>query len=212
MLLLLSVARAATLTVDPVDATAHATIQAAVDAAASGDTIEIAAGTYAECVDTGGRDLSLVGTGGSGATTVDGSGLCSAAFTVDAGEIVSVTGLTVLNATNRSFRVDSSTLELDDAVVDGNTNVGQTGLGVYAQSSTLAISNSSFTDVSGSYYAVLYAAETDLTITDSTFSGNHAYFYAGVLYFRSQGAHTLTITAATVEDNTFVGNSCLDAT
>jgi uncharacterized protein (TIGR03382 family) len=199
----LPITSAATLSVDPADGAAYATVQAAVTAASSGDTITIAAGTYAECVDTGGKDLALVGLYGSGATTIDGSHLCTtvAAITVDGGEDVSVTGVTVLNATFRSFKLLNSTLELDDVVVDGNTNSGSTGLGVYAQTSTLSITDSTFTNLSGGYYAVIYASDTDVTITDSTFSGNHAYYYAGVMYFYARGAHTLTIDGATFEDN-----------
>lgn len=45
-----SVASAATLCVDPDDAGCSATIQAAVDAAGAGDTIEIAKGLYFESV------------------------------------------------------------------------------------------------------------------------------------------------------------------
>ena len=44
------VAQAATICVDPADASCEATIQAAVTAAAAGDTIEIAAGGYLEYV------------------------------------------------------------------------------------------------------------------------------------------------------------------
>ena len=41
------------------------TVQAAVDAAANGDTIEIYAGTYTEQVDLGSKSLRLVGHGES---------------------------------------------------------------------------------------------------------------------------------------------------
>ena len=88
LLLLATTALAATLTVDPADSTAYATIQSAVTAASSGDTIEIAAGTYTECVDTGGKDLDLTGTSGSRATTLTGGSSCTSTptLTVDNGE------------------------------------------------------------------------------------------------------------------------------
>ena len=48
----------------------YSTIQAAVDAAGSGDTIEIAAGTYREQVTVNGKDITLHGAG-SGQTIIE---------------------------------------------------------------------------------------------------------------------------------------------
>ena len=63
----LSTVHAATLTVGPSD---YPSIQSAIDAASSQDTISISSGSYAECLDLGGKDLSLEG---SGSVTIDGS-------------------------------------------------------------------------------------------------------------------------------------------
>ena len=83
LLVLLSVpSLAATLTVDTSDATAYQTIQDAIDAAASGDTIDVAADTYEECLDTGGKDLTITGSSGSAATRLDGDGDCTSALVV----------------------------------------------------------------------------------------------------------------------------------
>ena len=68
-----STASAATLAVDPSSSAAYATIQDAIDAASTGDTITVVAGTYTECLDPGGLDLTITGDGSS-TTILDGNG------------------------------------------------------------------------------------------------------------------------------------------
>ncbi len=73
LFLLMGASWAATLQVGPTRA--HTTIQSAVDAASSGDRVEIDPGTYAEDVDLGGLDLELVGAG-SASTAIHCTGTC----------------------------------------------------------------------------------------------------------------------------------------
>jgi hypothetical protein len=54
--------------------TDHSSIEDAIDANSSGDTICVEAGTYTEDIDFRGRDLALHGVGGSAAVTLKGSG------------------------------------------------------------------------------------------------------------------------------------------
>ncbi len=61
LLLLLPAAHAAVLTVDPDDESAYATIQAALDEAASGDAIELASGTWRECLVIDALELEIRG-------------------------------------------------------------------------------------------------------------------------------------------------------
>ena len=65
-------ALAATLSVDGVS---YRTITEALDDAVDGDTIEVVAGTWYECL-TVTASVSLVGTSGSASTTLDGGGVC----------------------------------------------------------------------------------------------------------------------------------------
>ena len=65
-LLLVQASLAATLNVS--SSGTYSTIQSAVDAASSGDTILVASGTYGDCVDLKGKDLTLTGAGSSSST------------------------------------------------------------------------------------------------------------------------------------------------
>ena len=82
LLVALHTVHAATLTVDPSDASAHATIQDALDAASDGDDVEVVAGTYTESLDFGGKSLWLSGEAG---TLLDATGLGDA---IDLADVV----------------------------------------------------------------------------------------------------------------------------
>ena len=88
---------AATLTVDPSTTGAYNTITAAIAAATTGDEIEVAAGTYTECVNTNGKSLTISGMSGSAATTIDASGTCGNAVTAEGGETLTLSGFTIEN-------------------------------------------------------------------------------------------------------------------
>jgi hypothetical protein len=70
----------------------YGTIQAAITAAAPGDTVLVAPGTYAEHVDFTGKDVHLVSTGGAESTTIDGT---STGTTVTIGPLASIQGFTI---------------------------------------------------------------------------------------------------------------------
>lgn len=198
--LLLGVAGAATLTVDPEDAGAFATISAAIAAASDGDTLTVAPGTYAECVNTGGRDLVLVGSGAD-ETVLDGSA-CSAALTLGAGESVTVRDLSITAPDTRAIVVWYSALTLEGVRVVASGNNAAVGGGLYAQGSALELSDCSFDENLATYGGAIYL-EWYNTLRDqgSTFTGNDATVSGGAIYsygydvleldgtvFRSNGA------------------------
>ena len=74
LVLLLSPALASTLSVDPSDSSAYATIQDAIDSAASGDVVEVVSGTFTECIDTSGLDLTIIGDGATSTIIAFNSG------------------------------------------------------------------------------------------------------------------------------------------
>jgi hypothetical protein len=116
--MLLSVATAATLTVGPNQD--YAAIQDAIDASADGDLIEVAPGTYEEAIDFDGKDIEVVGTGGSSATTLDGDGAATFAVTLSSGEssLALLQGFTLDNVTGyQALYVANGDPRFEDLVI-----------------------------------------------------------------------------------------------
>jgi hypothetical protein len=93
-ILSLSIASAAELNV-PGD---HATIQGAIDAAGNGDTINVAAGTYAEVLNLGAKELTILGAG-IDTTFIDASALSGYAIS-NFGDHCVVKDLTLIGTTS----------------------------------------------------------------------------------------------------------------
>jgi hypothetical protein len=75
----------------------YVSIQAAVDAAAPGDRILIAPGTYAGAVSINSKSLSLIGTGGASVTRIDRGNVGGDVIAIQgtSGTVVSIAGLTL---------------------------------------------------------------------------------------------------------------------
>lgn len=178
----------------------YTTIQAAVNAAASGDTVSVAAGTYSEKV-TVNKGLTIEGVGSgedpASATILSGtsgngfslSGSYSApvfvkdirvtgfANGVVAGSYVTLDGISSSGNTNYGISVSNgaSDLTIMDSAFDGN-KVGLK-LGSTASASNISISGSSFDNNSGQgWYSDKNASSgsslTNVLIVDTTFNGN----------------------------------------
>ena len=89
------IASAATVQHVPQD---YPTIQAAIDAAASGDTVLVAAGTYAEHMDFHAKQITVESASGADATIIDGGGTgVVVTINANAGETPVLRGFTVRN-------------------------------------------------------------------------------------------------------------------
>ena len=127
---------------------AYSTVQAAVTAATSGDTIEVCAGTYTGSVSIGTADLTIKGTAAT-TTTVDVSGTTAVVFTVGAA---------------------ARTTKIEDLTITGGLD------GVYSNqgASNLTVSDNTFTTVYLTGAAVnSYGPTSGSPVTGVTISGNH---------------------------------------
>jgi hypothetical protein len=177
---LVSISSAATLQVDNSgtcdDVTgipAYCTIQAAIGAAADGDTINVAAGTYAEIL-TVNRPLSIIGAG-SDVVTIDATAATGYHLTVSGIDDVTLQGFTLAGSDTGSYGlkisgVDASTkarnITISDVVVQ---NTGSTGVDI------LGMDGVTLTDVTVRDTGGAGIALTDVdnaTLTDITTSGN----------------------------------------
>lgn len=81
----------------------YAKIQDAIDAAANGDTVLVAAGTYMECIDFEGKAIVVISEDGPGSTTIDGHHLkCVVTFKNNEGPDSRLEGFTVYNGAGHS--------------------------------------------------------------------------------------------------------------
>ena len=106
---------AATWTVDRYGSGDYTTIQAAINAASSGDSISVLPATYTETVDYKGKNLDISSTGGAAVTIIDGDGATSA-VTLDSGESSSaaLSGFTVRNSGGHAILTENSSPTFSD--------------------------------------------------------------------------------------------------
>ncbi|MEY4388951.1 MAG: hypothetical protein RLZZ432_670 [Chloroflexota bacterium] len=136
-------------------APAHATIDGAIAAATSGDTIHVCAGTYTQATSYLTGTLRIEGDG-IGQTIVESDGSTNRAFTIpgDASNVITIADLTIRDITT------------DDV-----------GAGIYAGgASTLTVERVRFSvlETNGFAGGALFADGVTLTIRDSQFVGNRA--------------------------------------
>jgi MYXO-CTERM domain-containing protein len=126
----------ATLTVDVAGTGDFATIQEAIDAAVSGDTIEVLPGEYVEAIDFSGKDLEIVSASGSSSTSITGS------VTVASGEGAGakLVGFTITNASGTAVYVDAADPAFEDLVIEGSGTGAEQGGAMYVRDGSVDLS------------------------------------------------------------------------
>ncbi len=159
----------------------YSTIGEAVNAASAGDTIQVAAGTYAENITIdglNGKDNLTIQGAGADSTIIDGGSNGSAIVATN-----SLTGLTIsaVTITNGGATIGGgvnintgSTVTISNCIVDGNTAETDGG-GISVETSSTAtisgsiIRNNTVTDGAG---GGIYVNNSTLTISDSIIVDN----------------------------------------
>ena len=196
--LLLPAALAATITVDPAGGGDYATVGAAMLAASSGDTLSLAAGTYAECLDPAGKSLTLTGAGAD-STVLDGAG-CSYALVVYSGETLTLQDLALTAEGGRGAYVSYSALALTRVRAYGMGHESAYGGAIEAYVSTLTFDDCVFEDNTGLYGGALYAAYYNTVLDQgSTWQRNTAVYDGGAIY--TYGYDTVTLQGSTLTEN-----------
>jgi hypothetical protein len=183
--------------------TYYNTIQAALNAADSNDTIEVADGTYDETIDfPSGKKVIIQSVNGPSSTTIRGDansptvnldsslpGTTIEGFTIT--HVVGLTGGGIFNDVGSHLTIDNCTISDNtaDFVGGGICNYGT----LMITASTVSGNTADF--VGGGIYN--YGI---FTITASTVSGNTAYYGGGI----DNAVGTLTITASTILGNSAV--------
>jgi hypothetical protein len=152
-------------------------VQAAIDAAAPGETISICAGTYTETL-TIDKDLTLRGAGdgdGSGDSILRGPGTGSV-VTISAGQTVALEHLRITGG------------DSDD------------GGGIFSLDANLTLSDCTVTGNTARFGGGIESVRGTLTLNESTVNGNASIQGGGGLFV--DGANTTTLNNSTVSDNT----------
>lgn len=191
------------------------TIQAAIAAAAPGDTVLVAAGIYRERIDFLGKEITVASTAGAAATTIDGSAAGRVvSFTTGEGRGSVLEGFTIRNGAvtegddGAGIGIFNSSPTIEDDVITGNSACADGG-GIYVSAGAPLIEGNVITNnaasdhgcyggAGGGIFLINPAADGGTPqVTGNTISGNRA-DYGGAL---------AVLSSPTVQDNVISGNS-----
>jgi hypothetical protein len=98
-------------------------IQTAINSAAEGDTIVLAAGTYNETVTIAKDGLTIQGAG-SGSTILDGGGSALPVISINGAKNVSIKGLTIQNGYDGVNASNGASLTVENSILKNNNDDG----------------------------------------------------------------------------------------
>jgi nitrous oxidase accessory protein NosD len=177
---------------DATAGTLYATFQAAVKAAASGDTLNVQGTCEGDTAI--GKNLTIQGQGP--AATLDGEQQSGSVVSIRSAT-VSISGLTITGG-NSPFEgggirtLGEPTVTLTNSTVTANRAVSKGG-GIYEERGTLTLTNSTVSGntalTGGGIYSAIIDPGLTLTLTNSTVSGNTARYEGGGIYLGVGTAH-----------------------
>ena len=170
-------AGAATWSVNPTGGADFVSIQDAIAAASSGDSIHLEAGEYNEPFDLLGKDLSFVGEGPT-ETVVDGLGDFFVMIIANEGERLGLHHLTLRNAWHQGIWLEGGQLDADDIVFEGLGSSELFGGAIASHDADINITNSTFLENYGYEGGGIFATgTTHLTIDNTVFESNRGNGY-----------------------------------
>jgi hypothetical protein len=127
----------------------QATIQAAINAANSGDTVLVAPGTYAENINFAGRAIIVTSSGGPSVTFIDG-GANGSVVTFNTGETTKsqLSGFTIRNGLQNGLSGGGISITATSPTITGNVITGNhaaVGIGIYVNGGSPIITSNTIT-------------------------------------------------------------------
>ena len=188
------------------------TIQAAIAAAANGDEVVVAPGTYNEQINFLGKLIIVRSSAGPASTIISGGGSLAPLVEFGAGETSAarLQGFTLRDAASAvslggALQIATSSPTIADCIITSNTLTGGgVGAGANIIDAAPTFLRTTFSDntsdgVGGS--ALYIAGASNVTITDCTFINNEDVAAGG-----NPGAISVATSTLTVTNSTFTGN------
>ena len=182
-LLFTTTVNAATYTVDASGNGDFTTIQSGINTVSNGDELEVVAGTYAESLDLGGKDLDIVSLSGASSTFIVPP-IGQVAVTWDQGEAGSLEGFTLQPTTARALTIDGSSPSVVDVDISGGGSFGTIdGGAVYIVGGSPSLDSMSISATAGRKGGAIYAnGKAAIALSDISIDSTQA-THGGALYF-----------------------------
>jgi len=160
-----------------------ATIQAAIDAATPGKTIEVSAGTYNEAIDLKGKAITVKAVGARANTIIDGTGKTTSVVRAVSGE----TSATVLQG-----------FTIRNGPIGSPVNTYRLGGGMFIDHASPTIRDCAFVNNAAGYGGAIYGRYSDSLVENCAFSQNTASTDGGGVQFF---AGSPVVRGCTISDN-----------